>query len=220
MALHMLRHNDKMFLMMFVTFVVLSTTADCFFCPALAAIATWLGLSESVAGVTVLAFGNGSPDIFTSIAAAPSGRVGMILAELLGGGIFVTTVTAGFVLLCTPFKMYGTSFLRDGIFYLMAVLWLYIIFLDGHLTYIETTAMIIIYGVYLAVVLIGNYIEAYKLKKEQIRSFMEKVGNNQSSRRSTRHTLPPPTRQRKQSISTLMVHSEEELLRGPVHHGM
>ncbi|XP_049831749.1 uncharacterized protein LOC126272733 [Schistocerca gregaria] len=64
--------------------------------------------------------------------------------------------------------------------------------------------MIIIYGVYLAVVLIGNYIEAYKLKKEQIRSFMEKVGNNQSSRRSTRHTLPPPTRQRKQSISTLM----------------
>jgi sodium/potassium/calcium exchanger 6 len=43
-----------------------------------------LGLSENLAGVTVLAFGNGSPDIFTSLVGAPRGRSELVFGELIG----------------------------------------------------------------------------------------------------------------------------------------
>ena len=52
-------------LWLLVLFVVLGTTAEDFFCPALGAISDTLGLSDNVAGVTFLALGNGAPDIFS-----------------------------------------------------------------------------------------------------------------------------------------------------------
>ena len=48
---------------------LLASTADLYLSPALERITLRLGLSESLAGVTLLAFGNGAPDVFTSIAA-------------------------------------------------------------------------------------------------------------------------------------------------------
>jgi solute carrier family 24 (sodium/potassium/calcium exchanger), member 6 len=68
-------------------------------------IARVLGLSENLAGVTVLAFGNGSPDIFTSLAGAPRGRSELIFGELIGSGLFVTTVIAGAIITIRPFQV-------------------------------------------------------------------------------------------------------------------
>lgn len=53
------------------------------FCPALAYIADSMGLNEDLAGVTLLAFGNGSPDIFTALANY-EGDTEMLYAELFG----------------------------------------------------------------------------------------------------------------------------------------
>ena len=39
--------------------LVLGTTADEYFCPALESLADWLGLRQRVAAVTLLALGNG-----------------------------------------------------------------------------------------------------------------------------------------------------------------
>ncbi|KFM82683.1 Sodium/potassium/calcium exchanger 6, partial [Stegodyphus mimosarum] len=43
-------------------FIALGVTSNYFLCPALFTISNHLGLSQNVAGVTLLAFGNGSPD--------------------------------------------------------------------------------------------------------------------------------------------------------------
>lgn len=53
----------------FVLFYCLATTADEYLSPTLEYMTIKFGLSESLAGVTFLALGNGSPDVFTSIAA-------------------------------------------------------------------------------------------------------------------------------------------------------
>ena len=53
-----------------VLFVVLLTTAERFFCPALETISAYLRLPPAVAGATLLSFGNGAPDVFTQLAAA------------------------------------------------------------------------------------------------------------------------------------------------------
>lgn len=93
------------------------------FCPSLSVIASVLRLSESIAGVTILAFGNGSPDIFTSLVASEDERL-IMFTELLGAGVFVTAVIAGSVAACRPFRVPARYFLRDACFYAATVAWI------------------------------------------------------------------------------------------------
>ncbi|KAK6741854.1 hypothetical protein RB195_009618 [Necator americanus] len=66
---------------------MVSTTADDFFSPSVSSIVAHLKISESIAGVTFMAFGNGAPDIFGSIASvlsSPKPKAGLALGELFG----------------------------------------------------------------------------------------------------------------------------------------
>ena len=54
--------------MLFITICVLGLTADEFLSPSLSAISDKFSCSQSVAGVTLLAFGNGASDIFSALA--------------------------------------------------------------------------------------------------------------------------------------------------------
>jgi sodium/potassium/calcium exchanger 6 len=54
------------------------------FCPSLAVLATTMKLSESVASVTILAFGNGAPDIFTSIRGVDTGETELVYNDIIG----------------------------------------------------------------------------------------------------------------------------------------
>ena len=47
----------------------LGSTADMYLSPALETISDKLSCSESLAGVTLLALGNGAPDVFASLSA-------------------------------------------------------------------------------------------------------------------------------------------------------
>lgn len=58
--------------MLFVFMYNLGSTADEYLSPALEHMTISFGIPESLAGVTLLAFGNGAPDVFASIASATS----------------------------------------------------------------------------------------------------------------------------------------------------
>ena len=85
-------------------------------------------LSHNIAGVTILAFGNGAPDIFSALASVDQQRPELLLGGLFGAGIFVTTAVAGAVCLSKPFKLMERPFLRDVIFYMTAGFWAFCIF--------------------------------------------------------------------------------------------
>ncbi|XP_048513440.1 mitochondrial sodium/calcium exchanger protein-like [Athalia rosae] len=104
-------------------FLILGITADNFFCPALSIIAEILHLSDNIAGVTILAFGNGAPDIFTALV-APVDETVVMFNELIGAGVFVTSVIAGSVAVTRPFQVKFRPYLRDTVFYLVAVCWI------------------------------------------------------------------------------------------------
>ncbi|GLD93043.1 hypothetical protein PINS_up001635 [Pythium insidiosum] len=70
---------------------LLSSTADSFFCPALQAIVETYRVPPDIAGVTFLSFGNGSPDVFSNIAAFSTSTPKIGIASILGGGLLVTT---------------------------------------------------------------------------------------------------------------------------------
>lgn len=78
-------------------------------------------------GVTLLAFGNGCPDIFSSLAAASDDRGELIVGELLGAGIFCTSIVSGIIFIHSDFKLACRPILRDTSFYLLTVylIWCY-----------------------------------------------------------------------------------------------
>ncbi|XP_074526098.1 mitochondrial sodium/calcium exchanger protein isoform X2 [Halichoeres trimaculatus] len=150
-------------------FLILGLTASKFFCPNLSAISTSLHLTHNVAGVTFLALGNGAPDIFSAMAAFSNPHTaGLAVGALFGAGIFVTTVVAGSVALVKPFAVASRPFLRDVIFYMVAVFWTFLMLYRGTTTLAETLGYLGLYVVYVLTVIISAYI--YNRQKHSMNS--------------------------------------------------
>ncbi|XP_051925166.1 mitochondrial sodium/calcium exchanger protein isoform X1 [Hippocampus zosterae] len=144
---------------LFFLFIILGLIASKFFCPNLSAISTSLHLTHNVAGVTFLALGNGAPDIFSAIAAfSRPHTAGLAVGALFGAGVFVTTIVAGSVALVKPFAVPSRPFLRDVIFYMVAVFWTYLILYRGTTTLAETLGYLGLYVAYVLTVVISAYI--------------------------------------------------------------
>ncbi|CAK6966618.1 mitochondrial sodium/calcium exchanger protein isoform X2 [Scomber scombrus] len=157
-------------------FVILGLTASKFFCPNLSAISTSLHLTHNVAGVTFLALGNGAPDIFSAMAAfSHPHTAGLAVGALFGAGIFVTTVVAGSVALVKPFAVASRPFLRDLIFYMVAVYWTFIILYRGTTTLAETLGYLGLYVVYVLTVIISAYI--YNRQKHAMNGSVRNVAH-------------------------------------------
>ena len=111
-----------------VLFIALGVAATDFLCPALFMISKSLNMSQSVAGVTLIAFGNGSPDVFAAIAGMMQGRPGLVIGGLFGGGCFVVMMVLGTIFSVKSFTLMPQPFLRDITFYIIAVSWAFYLF--------------------------------------------------------------------------------------------
>lgn len=79
-------------------FYTMYSIADRHFTWALLQLSKLLRLSPDLAGMTLLAFGNGAPDFFTAVFGAKE-TPEMILGSSVGAGLFTITVVLGMVLL-------------------------------------------------------------------------------------------------------------------------
>ncbi|KAI9365466.1 Sodium/calcium exchanger protein-domain-containing protein [Zopfochytrium polystomum] len=139
-------------------FLFLSITAGDYFCANLSSISFLLGLSETVAGVTLAALGNGSPDIFGTFTAIRAGSGALALGELMGACLFVTLVVVGVICLPGPVRLPRRPFLRDTAFLFGCVGILFIFLMDGRITVIESLLLVVYYLIYVSVVVIGHFI--------------------------------------------------------------
>ncbi|KAI1428081.1 Sodium/calcium exchanger protein-domain-containing protein [Xylaria sp. FL1777] len=133
-------------------FTTIGIAASDFFSVNLSTISTFLGLSESLAGVTFLAFGNGSPDVFSTFAAMGSNSGSMAVGELIGAAGFITTVVAGSMALVREFRVARKTFVRDICFFITAVGFAVGFLFDGQLHFVECSIMIGFYLFYVIVV--------------------------------------------------------------------
>lgn len=122
-----------------------------------------MGLNEDLAGVTLLAFGNGSPDIFTALADY-EGDTEMLYAELFGklvytltilklrncnpaiiriqgAAIFIIGIIAAVIMIVHPFTVNVTSFIRDVTFFLFACWWIASAFRHQKFTMLDAVGM-------------------------------------------------------------------------------
>eukprot|EP00201_Polytomella_parva_P020677 CAMPEP_0175047360 /NCGR_PEP_ID=MMETSP0052_2-20121109/5546_1 /TAXON_ID=51329 ORGANISM="Polytomella parva, Strain SAG 63-3" /NCGR_SAMPLE_ID=MMETSP0052_2 /ASSEMBLY_ACC=CAM_ASM_000194 /LENGTH=414 /DNA_ID=CAMNT_0016311215 /DNA_START=272 /DNA_END=1513 /DNA_ORIENTATION=+ len=84
------------------------TIAERFFCPSLELISEYFELPPAVAGATLLAFGNGSTDVFTQLAAMGNDpgatnpdSISVAMSEPLGSGQFIGNVVLALVILAS-----------------------------------------------------------------------------------------------------------------------
>ena len=153
-------------LMMFIGMYMLSSTADVYLSPCLEYLTVRFGISESLAGVTLLAFGNGAPDVFGAIAAAGDSNSDSVpdankaVCILVGGTFFICTVVIALTTFAgTPnpdggkpihqIKVTPRYFIRDIAFFLGTSFYLIFAFLvvEGIDIYVSV-GFVIIYAVY------------------------------------------------------------------------
>ncbi|CAK4013146.1 cation exchanger [Lecanosticta acicola] len=138
-------------------FSTIGIAASDFFCINLSTIAGILGMSESMAGVTFLAFGNGSPDVFSTFAAMSTHSGSLAVGELFGAAGFITAVVAGSMALIRPFAVAKKSFIRDVGFFTVAAAFSMVFLWDGRLHFWECAAMVAYYLFYVAFVVVWHW---------------------------------------------------------------
>ena len=151
-------------------FSAIGIAASDFFCPNLSTLAQTLRLSESMAGVTFLALGNGSPDLFSTFAAMRVGSGGLAFGELIGAAFFITSVVAGSMAIVNPFKVSRKSFLRDALFFSGAVAFSVGLLARGKVTTWETSCMIVYYIFYVVFVVVATWYWTKRSKKRRTES--------------------------------------------------
>ncbi|CAI6010125.1 unnamed protein product [Closterium sp. NIES-65] len=131
--------------------------SDRFFCPTVETMSAMLGLSPSTAGVTLLALGNGAPDVFSSLAAIVGGNPKVGLGAVVSAGAFVTCFVVGCVAVtAAPFPVRPRPFLRDSCLFATGVLLLLLIYLSGHVYLWQAVGLVAFYICFVAVAIVSN----------------------------------------------------------------
>ncbi|KAL8818000.1 MAG: hypothetical protein Q9191_008034, partial [Dirinaria sp. TL-2023a] len=149
-------------------FSTIGIAASDFFCVNLSTIASILGMSESMAGVTFLAFGNGSPDVFSTFAAMKTHSGSLAVGELIGAAGFITAVVAGSMALVRPFRVARKSFVRDVGFFIVAASFSMVFLADGRLYLWESAVMVGFYLFYVVTVVLWHWYLRQKGRRKRI----------------------------------------------------
>ncbi|KAI0998921.1 hypothetical protein K3495_g9275 [Podosphaera aphanis] len=148
-------------------FTTIGIAASDFFCINLNTISSILGMSEALAGTTFLAFGNGSPDVFSTFAAMKSNSGSLAVGELIGAASFITAVVAGSMALAREFKVEKKTFVRDVGFFILAVNFTTIFLADGFLHLWECCVMVGLYILYVIIVVLWHWYLGVRHKKQE-----------------------------------------------------
>ena len=144
-----------------VIIYVRGTTADYYLVPQLNYLSALLKLSPDVAGVTLLAFGNGAPDVFTGIAVATQSEemdLSLLLSDLVGGSLFIMTVVIGAIIWIANSRSPGwrvdkLPFWRDGLSFVVALSVVAIVAADGTVYLSQALGLLGLYVLYIGLVL-------------------------------------------------------------------
>ena len=112
-------------------------------------IAQYIGVSERVIGLTIVALGTSLPELVTSVIAARKGESDIAIGNIVGSNIFNILFVLGIAGLILPIP-FNQAFLFDGAFAILAaVLLLLLTFKSRKLGRISGIVFLLIYSVYL-----------------------------------------------------------------------
>lgn len=156
-----------------LAFYILAETAENYFSPVVRRLVGILGMTPSMGGVTLLALGNGAPDIFASLAAIGGDNSRIGLGAILSAGTFVSAFVVGAVALAAaPFSVRPLPFVRDLLFYFLAVCALFMVYLKGEIVLWQAIGMMSFYALFVVVVIFTDQIKGFDAKLSESEGLM------------------------------------------------
>lgn len=110
-------------LILFILFFILSSTSDMYLSSSITRIIETFKINQNIAAVTLLAFGNGAPDVISTLVASsePEG-ISFSINSVLGSGMFITSFVLGLVVYRGKDILVNSNmFNRNLILYLIAL---------------------------------------------------------------------------------------------------
>eukprot|EP00457_Paulinella_chromatophora_P002969 gb/GEZN01002974.1/.p1 GENE.gb/GEZN01002974.1/~~gb/GEZN01002974.1/.p1 ORF type:complete len:674 (-),score=71.53 gb/GEZN01002974.1/:195-2216(-) len=156
-------------------FYLVGTTTDDFLVPTLERLSAYMDLSEPVAGVTLLALGNGAPDVFTSFAAfTGSSDSSLGVGEVVGAGLVITTLVMVACIQGAGEFTTNRLVLRDIFFTLAAVIAVFAAFIDSKVHLYEALSLFGLWLVFVLIVFIYRNDETLSLATAMVDTTIEK----------------------------------------------
>lgn len=150
-----LRYILLLLWLLLLFYVIGNTTAD-YFCPSVESLSRVLKLSPTIAGTTLLPFGNGANDVFASfISFAQSHDSDVGINTVLGGAFFISCFVVGIVSMSISSRQVAVdeaSFIRDVLFLIFSLISLLMIIISGEITMWVAISYVSIYVLYIMVV--------------------------------------------------------------------
>jgi sodium/potassium/calcium exchanger 6 len=139
-----------LFIILIISFFLLSDTSNRYLSSALTILSDKLKMSQNLAGVTLLALGNGAPDVISGIVASgDTGGVEFTVGSLFGGGVFITCIVfSSVVLFSNRVQLTKQLFIRDVILYMLALIILIIFSLYGKIGIFQAIGFFSLYIMY------------------------------------------------------------------------
>ncbi|KAJ3681100.1 hypothetical protein LUZ60_015589 [Juncus effusus] len=178
-------HLSLPFLILLLTFYFrfLALAAGNHFSPAVSRLVDRLRLSPSMAGVTLLAMGNGAPDAFSSAAALRGGLPRAGLAAILSAGAFVSAFVVGAVIIqSAPFSLEPAPLVRDIFFYIISVSALFYVYLSAEIFVWQAVGFILFYVFFVGFVFYMDYLAVDEKREKVIELEMGIVEREEESR--------------------------------------
>lgn len=158
----MVRYADLLQVLLVATaFIMLGSVAGTYLTPVLTKVSDTLKLSETVSGVTLLAFANGAPDVLSALSAgAEEDGIYIAVGNLFGACLFSSTLVIGrCISTCpNPIVMEAQFWNRDLLFYIGTLIVVVIYGSIGSLSLWNSLTFFGIYLVYITIVIIVTLI--------------------------------------------------------------
>eukprot|EP00727_Mastigamoeba_balamuthi_P009751 m51a1_g5399 putative cation calcium exchanger 5-like (597) ;mRNA; f:48179-50735 len=136
-------------LWLLVLFYATAEIAESHFCPMLSSLSSSLRIGA---------------DVFSGFASIVDGDFGITMGQLLGAGCLITSVIVGSIAFVQPPQLKPFSFLRDTLFYAVALVLVMALCLDGYVNLWEALAFLVYYGVFIGVATGVHYWGLYRAK--------------------------------------------------------
>ena len=141
---------------------VLAIMTDKFFIPSLDEISRRLKLSDEVAGASLMAIGSSAPELAIALMAlftAGGAHSDVGIGTIVGSAVFNILVITGLsAVVAGGLHIHIFAVGRDIVYYLISILYLALVFFDGHVSLIEAILGLVGYVVYMGLLIVWKYL--------------------------------------------------------------
>ncbi|PVV04927.1 hypothetical protein BB560_000559 [Smittium megazygosporum] len=194
----------SLFLELLFLFAWLGLTASDYFSPNLKTIAQIFRLPDSIAGVTLLAVGNGAPDLFTTYNAFKNDLASLALGQLVGGTFFIVCVVSSIVIIiCKEISVPKQLLFREMLFLSISLIITCVVVFSKRIILPFSIVLISVYILFVTVIATGVLISkrfsfsSRAMVETRLRydnSFENSLVRDYQQQKSPRESLPPNNR--------------------------